>query len=544
VDQPAQSFAGRGVTTSGKLDALASFATIATLATVWWALAGCAGGGGGGGGSGGSPAVLPLSFSTAAVPPADSGVAYTAQIQAAGGLPPYRFALDPAGAPLPSGLSLSSTGLLAGTPVAPGAASMRVRLSDAAGGEPLTRTFDVFVDPPLEVTVRATAPEPLRAGETVDIDVRGGARPYTARLAVDTSGARLEQPAETRFRYVPGASAAAVADQVEVADARGRRVGVDFDLDDGPMAGFRPSFGETDCWLVRFDARRDPSNPYRSDLERELARFGLRTDGAHDPGGIHDELALALVKRTVLGHVQRFFLGHADGGRDAASLRVSFFAAPEGGIAPPDGAAFVAGPMTYNVMEVAWQPRDGVLGRAFLDAPANGNVESDAGVMAGGLALGVDVAESSDYYGQVYGPGLAGAPIGSADVALLRDLHSGLPPSGPRAQAIHATVDSFAYRLGQVIAHEVGHSVGIAHNAAPGSLLYSIVYFTGPPPAFLPGEVAQLAGALPGPGRGGAGAALRPGTPPTPAYLPVVEVRVDGAGRVACGCGARLDGGR
>jgi hypothetical protein len=51
---------------------------------------------------------------TTSVPPATRGVAYSVQLQAAGGTPPYKW--KKLSGSLPKGLKVSSTGLLSGTP--------------------------------------------------------------------------------------------------------------------------------------------------------------------------------------------------------------------------------------------------------------------------------------------------------------------------------------------------------------------------------------------------------------------------------------------
>jgi hypothetical protein len=62
-----------------------------------------------------TPAGAPLSIVTASLPNATVGVAYSTQLHATGGRPPYAWTV-PAGA-LPGGLTLNATGLISGSPV-------------------------------------------------------------------------------------------------------------------------------------------------------------------------------------------------------------------------------------------------------------------------------------------------------------------------------------------------------------------------------------------------------------------------------------------
>lgn len=76
----------------------------------------------------GAPAITTGSLRSARV-----GVACARALQAAGGLPPYRWGVT--GGALPAGLSLSAAdGVLAGTPAAAGTYTFSVELTDAAGG--------------------------------------------------------------------------------------------------------------------------------------------------------------------------------------------------------------------------------------------------------------------------------------------------------------------------------------------------------------------------------------------------------------------------
>ena len=76
-----------------------------------------------------SPAIVvsPVSLSAAAI-----GASYSASISASGGTAGYNYAVS-AGA-LPAGLSLSSTGVLSGTPTAGGSFSFTISATDSSTG--------------------------------------------------------------------------------------------------------------------------------------------------------------------------------------------------------------------------------------------------------------------------------------------------------------------------------------------------------------------------------------------------------------------------
>jgi hypothetical protein len=59
------------------------------------------------------------------------GIAFTQTITGSGGTTPYRFGLT-SGA-LPAGLTLTSSGVLAGTPTVQGTSGLTIRATDSAG---------------------------------------------------------------------------------------------------------------------------------------------------------------------------------------------------------------------------------------------------------------------------------------------------------------------------------------------------------------------------------------------------------------------------
>ncbi|MDA4834875.1 Ig domain-containing protein, partial [Enterobacter hormaechei] len=79
-----------------------------------------------------SPSRAALTLSPATLPTATPGAAYSQTLAAGGGTAPYTYAVS-AGS-LPAGLTLSSTGTLAGTPTAGGSFTFTLTATDSAGG--------------------------------------------------------------------------------------------------------------------------------------------------------------------------------------------------------------------------------------------------------------------------------------------------------------------------------------------------------------------------------------------------------------------------
>ena len=75
-----------------------------------------------------------LTITTTSLPPANAGVAYSAQLAASGGISPYLWSIT-SGA-LPTGLTLSTGGLISGTPTATGSFTFTIQVTDSASGAP------------------------------------------------------------------------------------------------------------------------------------------------------------------------------------------------------------------------------------------------------------------------------------------------------------------------------------------------------------------------------------------------------------------------
>ena len=101
-----------------------------------------------------SGTVAPAQFAitTASLPNGTAGTAYSASVAASGGAAPFTFSATG----LPSGLSMSAAGSISGTPTAPGAATIVVTVTDAAGVR-TSKTFPVTIGlpsaPPLSLAI-------------------------------------------------------------------------------------------------------------------------------------------------------------------------------------------------------------------------------------------------------------------------------------------------------------------------------------------------------------------------------------------------------
>ncbi|MCR4268815.1 putative Ig domain-containing protein [Nitratireductor sp. ZSWI3] len=115
------------------------------------------------------------------LPEASYGMPYNASLTASGGADPYLFSLD-AGA-LPVGLSMSSSGVLSGTPSQAGTFVFTVRAEDQYGLS-ATAAFSITVDAP-EIDVQpAAVPQPAYGvAYEQQLSGSGGTPPYLFSLA-------------------------------------------------------------------------------------------------------------------------------------------------------------------------------------------------------------------------------------------------------------------------------------------------------------------------------------------------------------------------
>jgi len=130
-----------------------------------------------------TPTPPSLTITTSSLPSATADSSYTATIQAAGGTPPYSWAITSGS--LPAGLSLSSGGTISGTPSAQGTASFTVQVTDSSTPDPqvASTTLSVAVSasaaPALTITTSSLPSATADSSYTTTLQVAGGTPPYS-----------------------------------------------------------------------------------------------------------------------------------------------------------------------------------------------------------------------------------------------------------------------------------------------------------------------------------------------------------------------------
>jgi mono/diheme cytochrome c family protein len=127
-----------------------------------------------------TPAATPLSISTTTLSGATVGIAYSQALTASGGRTPYSWSRY-SGA-LPTGLTISASGLISGTPGATGTFSFTVRVRDSASTQAsATKALTITVNPnvpPLVVTTVTLPNGVVGAAYSQNLVASGGLAPY------------------------------------------------------------------------------------------------------------------------------------------------------------------------------------------------------------------------------------------------------------------------------------------------------------------------------------------------------------------------------
>ena len=143
--------------------------------------------------SSGSPPkpVLPLVISTAALPAAVINVPYSATLTSTGGVGPFTWAL--ASGTLPPGLTISSGGVISGTPTTLGTTSFKVQVTDSQTPTAAVdiATKSITVNSPLAVSTSSLTGGSIGVPYSAVLTATGGVPPYTWSITSGTLPAGL-----------------------------------------------------------------------------------------------------------------------------------------------------------------------------------------------------------------------------------------------------------------------------------------------------------------------------------------------------------------
>ncbi len=133
-------------------------------------------------------APLGLRIDPTNLPQATVGVVYSSQLTAKGGTPPYTFAVA-SGSSAPSGLTMTGSGALSGTPTTPsgmnGPTGFVVTVTDSAKGT-ATATVKIAIMPassPVQIVSQSLPPGMVGVGYGAQLQATGGVGPYAWKLS-------------------------------------------------------------------------------------------------------------------------------------------------------------------------------------------------------------------------------------------------------------------------------------------------------------------------------------------------------------------------
>jgi hypothetical protein len=169
-----------------------------------------------------------LRITTSSLSTGTAGVSYSQTLAASGGTPPYIWIV--ASGTLPTGMALSSTGVLSGTPLTSGTYAPGIRVMDSAGLNS-TSTFTLIVSGGVAITTPAT----LSAGVagtaySTTLAASGGTTPYSWSLTLGSLPSGLTLTSAGVLSGTP-TSAGSSAFMLKVTDAAGLTVNSLFSLE-------------------------------------------------------------------------------------------------------------------------------------------------------------------------------------------------------------------------------------------------------------------------------------------------------------------------
>ena len=140
----------------------------------------------------------PLTITTSSLPNGVLNLSYSATLAGSGGTPPYSWSLESGN--LPTGLSLSSSGTISGTPTVAGSYNFTVRLSDSAA-QLVTKALSIAVNSSASMTIWSSSTVPGVVDSGPDSAVQLGVK-FRSDVAGTIRGIRFYKAAGNTGTHV------------------------------------------------------------------------------------------------------------------------------------------------------------------------------------------------------------------------------------------------------------------------------------------------------------------------------------------------------
>src|SRR5438876_4245512 len=129
--------------------------------------------------------IPPLQVTSSQLSGGTAGTTYSATLSASGGTSPYSWSVS--SGTLPTGLSLSSSGTLSGTPTVAGAFPFTVTVKDAVSGSAsASLSINVVGLPPLQITSSQLPGGTVGSAYSATLSASGGTSPYSWSVSSGT----------------------------------------------------------------------------------------------------------------------------------------------------------------------------------------------------------------------------------------------------------------------------------------------------------------------------------------------------------------------
>ncbi len=161
----------------------------------------------------------PVTVTTSTLAEGTVGVAYSRSLAASGGAIPYTWSTTSA---LPDGVSLSSDGVLSGTPTATGSTDIEVKATDASDPAlSATATLTLTVKDPVAITTTAVAEGTVDVAYTQTLATSGGTGPFAWEITAGSLPTGLELSTAGKISGTPTAAGSTTV-ALKVTDQVGR----------------------------------------------------------------------------------------------------------------------------------------------------------------------------------------------------------------------------------------------------------------------------------------------------------------------------------